>query len=285
MDQLAGLPEDVRKLALDRFRLLQPHLEQNQVITVDSPSCRHIAALYHQVQRLSLDLGVKVPSYGTVFNIVRGLPADLVTLAHEGTKAYSETFELVHRREADGPNAIWQADHTPLDILLIRPEGEAAKPWLTTVIDDYSRAVAGYLLSFEDPSTLHTSLALRQAIWRKEDSRWIVCGIPDMLYTDNGSDFTSRHLEQVSADLKIRLVFSIPGKPRGRGRIERFFSTVNEMFLCELDGFAPAGGAVRGKPMLTLAEFDTRFRTFLLDVYHRRENSETKMPPGERWEA
>ena len=237
-----------------------------------------LAALFRKVQRLSKDLGEKAPSYGTVFSIVRNLGADLVTLAHEGTKAYSNTFELVHRREADGPNAIWQADHTPLDILLIRPDGEAAKPWLTTVIDDYSRAVAGYFLSFEDPSALHTSLALRQAIWRKEDSRWIVCGIPDVLYTDNGSDFTSQHLEQVGADLKIRLVFSIPGKPRGRGRIERFFSTVNEMFLCELDGYAPAGGAVRGKPTLTLAEFDTRFRAFLLDVYHRRENAETKTP-------
>jgi transposase InsO family protein len=56
-----------------------------------------------------------------------------------------------------------------------------------------------------------TALALRQAIWRKEDARWKVCGIPEVLYTDNGSDFTSRHLEQVSADLKIRLVFSTPG--------------------------------------------------------------------------
>jgi putative transposase len=100
-----------------------------------------------------------------------------------------------------------------LDILLVRPDGQPAKPWLTAVIDDYSRAVAGYFLSFEDPSALHTSLALRQAIWRKADPRWIVCGI-DVLYADNGSDFTSRHLEQVGADLKIRLVFSIPGKPR-----------------------------------------------------------------------
>lgn len=230
-------------------------------------------------------MGEEPPSYWLVYRIVAALPADLVTLAHDGTKAYSNAFELVHRREADWPNAIWQADHTPLDILLIRPDGTAAKPWLTTVIDDHSRAVAGYFFSFEDPSALHTSLALRQAIWRKEDSRWIVCGIPDVLYTDNESDFTSQHLEQVGADLKIRLVFSIPGKPRGRGRIERFFSTVNEMFLCELDGYAPAGGAVRGKPTLTLAEFDTRFRAFLLDVYHRRESSETKTRPIERWEA
>ena len=30
MDQLAGFTEEARKLALDRFRLIQPHLEQNQ---------------------------------------------------------------------------------------------------------------------------------------------------------------------------------------------------------------------------------------------------------------
>ena len=338
MDQLAGLTEEARKLALERFRLLQPHLEDDRPLKAvaaaagipfrtaqrwvslywqfgltalarkrrtDSRQHRNtsaklkeaiegialqkppipVAAICRQSRRLAQDLGEEPPSYWLVYRIVAALPADLVTLAHEGTKAYSDAFELVYRREAGGPNAIWQADHTPLDILLIRPDGAAAKPWLTTVIDDHSRAVAGYFLSFEDPCALHTSLALRQAIWRKEDSRWIVCGIPDVLYTDNGSDFTSQHLEQVGADLKIRLVFSIPGKPRGRGRIERFFSTVNEMFLCELDGYAPAGGVVRGKPALTLTEFDIRFRAFLLDVYHRRENAETKMPPVERWEA
>jgi len=338
MDELAGLPEEDRKRALERFRLLQPHLEDNQSLqavaraagvpyrtvhrwlgryrlfglaalarkTRDDRGARRavsvklkevieglalqkpplpISALYRQVRRLAQDLEEPAPSYSVVYDVVRKLPADLVTLAHEGSKAYSDTFELVQRREADRPNAIWQADHTPLDILLVRPDGRAAKPWLTAVIDDYSRAVAGYFLSFEDPCALHTSLALRQAIWRKEDSRWIVSGIPDVLYTDHGSDFTSQHLEQVGADLKIRLVFSIPGKPRGRGRIERFFSTVNEMFLCELDGYAPAGGTVRGKPTLTMDELDTRFRSFLLNVYHRRENAETKMPPAERWEA
>ena len=48
---------------------------------------------------------------------------------YEGTKAYSNTFELVHRRETERPNSIWQADHTPLDILLVRPDGRNAKPW------------------------------------------------------------------------------------------------------------------------------------------------------------
>jgi putative transposase len=338
MDELSGLPESVRKLALDRFYLLQPHLEQNRPLrpiateagipyrtaqrwvtrfqrfglaalvrkkrtdagvrrtvpikikaaieglALQKPPLP-ISVLHRQVRQISLNLGEKAPSYKVVYSIVRGLPADLLTLAHRGTKAYSEAFDLVHRREAAGPNTIWQADHTPLDIWLIRPDGQTAKPWLTVVIDDYSRAVAGYFLAFEAPCVLHTSLALRQAIWRKEDSRWIVCGIPEILYTDHGSDFTSRHLEQVGADLKIRLVFSIAGKPRGRGRIERFFATVNEMFLCELDGYAPGGGGVRGKPTLTLAELDSRLRTFLLDVYQRRDCAETKTPPAARWEA
>lgn len=338
MDQLAGLPEEARKLALDRFHLLQPHLEHDRPLKAVATAAgipfrtaqrwvslyrqfglsalvrkrradtgQHceisarlkeaiegialqkpplpITAICRQVRQLARDLGEEPPSYWVVYRIVSALPPDLVILAHEGSKAYGEVFELIHRREADGPNAIWQADHTPLDILLVRPDGSAAKPWLSVVIDDYSRAVAGYFLSFEDPCALHTSLALRQAIWRKEDPRWIISGIPDVLYTDNGSDFTSHHLQQVSADLKIRLVFSIPGKPRGRGRIERFFSTVNGMFLCELEGYAPAGAPVRGKPTLTLADFDARFRSFLLDVYHRRECAETKTPPIERWEA
>jgi putative transposase len=225
------------------------------------------------------------PSYDVVHAVIRSLPTSLTTLAHEGSKAYSEHFDLVYRREAEGPNAIWQADHTLLDILLVREGKEPAKPWLTTIIDDYSRAIAGYFFSFDAPCALHTSLALRQAIWRKEDPRWHVCGIPQILYSDNGSDFTSHHLEQVSADLKIRLVNSLPGKPRGRGRIERFFETITQMLLCELPGYAPSGGTIRGKPQWTLQDIEARFRDFLLGVYHVRVHGDTKMPPQARWEA
>jgi putative transposase len=243
-----------------------------------------LAALHRHLQCFARQDGQRCPSYKVVRNIVRGLPADLLTLAHHGTKAYSDAFELIHRREASQSNAIWQADHCLLDVLVIGPKAKPQKPWLTVIMDDYSRAVAGYFLSFDAPSAIQTSLALRQAIWRKNDPHWNICGIPDVLYTDNGSDFTSHHLEQVSADLKMRLVFSIPGRPRGRGRIERFFSTVTQMFLCELPGYAPPTGGMRGKPTLTLAELGKRFHKFLLETYHRRRSRETKASPAERWE-
>jgi putative transposase len=168
-----------------------------------------------------------------------------------------------------------------LGIRLVREDGLIAKPWLTIVIDDYSRAIAGYLLGFDPPSSTRTALALRQAIWRKGHPHWQVCGIPDVLYTDNESDFKSKHIEQVAVDLKIQLVFSTPGKPRGRGRIERFFRTINEMFLCELDGF---GKQKRRKPSLSIEQFEERFRTFLFETYHRQPHKSLKTAPAARWE-
>jgi putative transposase len=110
-----------------------------------------VEVIQRQASQIALDLGQKAPSYRVVRAVVKTISADLLTLAHEGKKAYSETFELVCRREADRPNAIWQADHSLLDILL-RCDTEKplknVKPWLTIIIDDHSRAIAGYYLSF-----------------------------------------------------------------------------------------------------------------------------------------
>ena len=190
-----------------------------------------IAFVHREAVTIAVEQGWSPPTYASVYRLVRSLDPALVMLAHQGAKVYSETYDIIQRREASRPNEIWQADHTPLDIWLLDDKGNPARPWLTTIIDDYSRAIAGYFLSFQTPSAIQTALALRQAIWRKAEAHWHVCGIPDTLYTDHGSDFTSRHLEQVSVDLKMQLVFSLPGAPRGRGKIERFFATVNQLLL------------------------------------------------------
>jgi putative transposase len=240
-----------------------------------------ITSIYRQVKKFAASTGESTPSYWTIYRVVRDMPEGLLTLAHRGNKAYSERFDLVHRREASKPNSIWQADHAQLDILLLREDGTTARPWLTIVIDDFSRAIAGYYLGFDPPSSLRTSLALRQGIWRKEHPHWHICGIPEVLYTDNGSDFTSKHLEQVAVDLKIRLIFSMPGKPQGRGRVERFFRTLNEMFLCDLDGYTHRSSR---RPRLTLGQLEGLFRTFLLEVYQKRASSEGRLAPSERWE-
>ena len=239
------------------------------------------ASIHRQAVTLAERLGEPPPSYRIVYAVIRDLDPALVTLAHEGTKAYTEAFDLIHRHEATGPNAVWQADHTELDIWLKDGRGQPEKPWLTIILDDYSRAVAGYALSFSDPSAIQTALALRQAIWRKGRPGWQVCGIPGILYSDHGSDFTSRHLEQVAADLKIRLINSMVGRPRGRGKIERFFESVAQVLLPRLPGYGP-GGAVQ-KAELTLAEMATELERFLVDEYHNEPHTTTGFKPQERW--
>jgi len=242
------------------------------------------AAIHRQVKEIAQQKKWPVPSYGSVYDIVRSLDPALVMLAHEGTKAYQQNYDLLYRREAHRPNEIWQADHTMLDIWLLDEDGRSVRPWLTVIEDDYSRCIAGYFLSFNHPNTQHTSLALRQAVWRKPEPNWRICGIPEIFYTDNGSDFTSRHMEQVSADLKMRLIFSTPGMPRGRGRVERFFQTINQLFLHQLPGYAPEGKPIK-QPRLTLVDFDTRFKDFLLIEYHERVQNDLDNSPRARWEG
>ncbi len=247
-----------------------------------TPPRRSMAAIQRQAAAVAAREGWPRPSYVQVRAVIGRLDPALATLAHDGAKVYGERFDLLYRHEASEPNAIWQVDHTQLDLWLLDDEGRPARPWLTVILDDYSRAVAGYYLTVAAPSALGTALVLHQAIWRKADPRWPVCGIPDVCYTDHGSDFTSCHLERVAADLQLRLVFSRAGQPRGRGKIERFFGTVNQLFLCAQPGYTPAG-APPAAPTLALTTLDTRFRAWLLDDYHHRIHGETRVTPVGRW--
>lgn len=172
---LAGL---ARKPRADAGRRRLP-LELQQAI--EGLALRTPPATIATIHRTAADMaraqGWRVPSYDCVHEIVRALDPALLTLAHEGAKAYGAQFDLVVRREAAAPNEMWQADHTALDIWVCDDHGAAVRPWLTVILDDYSRAVAGYALNLTAPSALQTALALRQAIWHKADPHWRVCGI------------------------------------------------------------------------------------------------------------
>lgn len=241
-----------------------------------------VATIFRRVTVVSKRKNWHPPSYASVYAIVSSLDPAMMTLAHEGQAAYRNRFELAYRTRAEKPNSIWQADHTQLDILVLEATGTTQRPWLTIVLDDHSRAVAGYTLFLGAPSALQTSLALRQAIWRKQDPSWPLCGIPDRLYVDHGSDFTSIHLGQVAAELHFELVYSAVGRPQGRGKIERFFGTLNTEVLAELPGHL-RGGKPATPPKLSLQELDAAIRKFIIESYNCRPHSETNVSPNQAW--
>ena len=99
------------------------------------------------------------------------------------------------------------------------------KTYLFAFIDDHSRLVAGYRFGFAE-DTVRLAAALRPALAAR--------GVPAGIYVDNGSAFVDAWLLRACAKLGVRLVHSAPGRPQGRGKIERFFRTVREQFLIEV---------------------------------------------------
>jgi len=185
---------------------------------------RPLTSIHTLVGQVAEEQHWSLPSYAQVYRIVQRLPQDLLILGQEGAAAYQDVFDVLFRREARCANAIWQADHCQLRIYLKNERGRVQMPLLTAIEDDYSRELAGYRLGWGAPSALQTALTLRDAIRVKDDPRWLIHGIPECFYTDHGSDFTSKHMEAVAADLKMSLIFSLVGRPRGRGKLERFFA-------------------------------------------------------------
>jgi putative transposase len=178
------------------------------------------------------------------------------------------------RRESKYPNEIWQVDHSLLSVKVLLEDGQIDFPWLTIIIDDCSRMIMAFSLFVGAPSAIQTALTLRNAIWYKQEKDWPACGIPETLYTDHGTDFTSTHIEYVCADLKIRLTHSIVGKPKGRGKVERFFSSLEQSLL---DSFK------LNNEVYKLASLKELIKDFIINDYHNHIHSTTHETPLNLW--
>ena len=93
----------------------------------------------------------------------------------------------------------------------------------------------GHRFGFAE-DTVRLAAALRPALgipWRS----WSI-------YVDNGSAFVDSWLLRACATLGIRLVHSTPGRPQGRGKIERFLCAARRLVVSP----AQPGGTRREVP-------------------------------------
>lgn len=164
------------------------------------------------------------------------------------------------RFEADRPNEMWTGD------ALHGPTIGGRKAILFCFLDDHSRLFCGYRWDARE-NVLNASRALRLGFASR--------GVPDRIYVDNGSPFVSSQLLRACAVLGIRLIHSRPGRPEGRGKIERAFRTVREQFLIEIAQHPPGD----------LEHLNRLFTAWVETVYHRRAHSETEQTPLERFLA
>ncbi len=147
----------------------------------------------------------------------RTLQRHFVTAGLTGAGSGDRT---VFGRLAARGNELWTGD------AVYGPRIAGRKTYLFAFIDDHSRAIVGHRFGFTE-DTVRLAAALRPALSAR--------GVPESIYVDSGSAFVEPWLLRACASLAIRLTHSKPVRPQGRGKIERFFRTVRDQFLVELD--------------------------------------------------
>ena len=153
----------------------------------------------------------------TVYRLLaaHGMPA------RDGTKTEPDARAFTYPHAND----LWMTDVMHGPRLLVPGRKDGAKTYLIAFIDDATRMVPFGAFYPAETAACFTE-ALKQAVLRR--------GVCRRLYADNGATFRTKHLQVACATLNIALIHSRPYKPRGRGKIERFFKTVRSAFLPHL---------------------------------------------------
>lgn len=204
----------------------------------------------------------------------------------EGREAYRRTHEMSGRFEASYPNEMWQCDHHLCDIHVLNPAtGEYERPWLSLFIDDFTRCIMGFHLSFEANSNT-IALALHHAMLPKTTPDWIMFGIAANLYADNGKDYRSNHIRDVCRHFHIELKHHEPHNPKSKGKVERFFRTLEEQCIRYLPGYlgnSPKNRPKHVKPSLSVDELRMKIIEYIVTRYHKQIHRSLKATPLSRW--
>lgn len=149
----------------------------------------------------------------------------------------------------DRVNTLWQADlsHGPY----VPAGGKKTKTFLLAYIDDCSRLVP-YAEFFTSEKFDTLRVTTKEAILRR--------GKPKMIYGDNGKIYRSETLQYACAKLGIMLIHTKPYDAPAKGKIERFFKTVQTRFYPKL----------KADPVDSLSALNERFWAWLEQDYHRR---------------
>jgi putative transposase len=186
-------------------------------------------------------------------------------LKQRGLTARQLLAAPAHKKfEAERSNQIWQSDML-FGPYVQRSGGGRMQAFLYAVLDDASRLIPH--AQFYPHQGLDAFLdCLRQAVAAR--------GVPIRLYVDNGKVFRSGQLARIAASMGMVIVHTPPYQPQGRGKIERFFRSLREQLLANLDP----------QRTLSLEDLNQRLWVWIEQVYHCSQHSGLGTTPLLRWQ-
>ncbi|MDZ8264342.1 transposase family protein, partial [Nostoc sp. ChiQUE01b] len=225
-NRLPKAPTDASVL-LDKF--ITEHFE--------TPRQAPAASVYRAYTRACERANIPPLSQRTFYTRLKKRPIHEQTLKRQGAKAAYPTEPIVLElakttpRHGDRPFAICHLDHTQLDIeLRSKVSGRnLGRPWLTLLIDAYSRRILAVYLTFDPPSYRSCMMALRLCIQR-------FGRFPQSVVVDGGKEFHSVYFDTLLARYHCIKKTRPGAKPHFGSVVERLFGTTNTEFIFNLLG-------------------------------------------------
>jgi putative transposase len=268
---VSSVCENLQARIIDENRLRSPH---------DQLPIPHISSLYRRVAALD--------------------PYEIASTRY-GRRYANEQYRVTQRGPRPAhPLERVECDHTRLDLLVVDTETRLplGRPWLTAMLDVYSRLIHGIYLSFHPPGYLSVMQCLRHAIKSKGYVRevypeikhdWPTYGVPELLVVDNAKEFYSRHFEDACLQLGIRVQYAPPRCAWYKGTMERWFGTQNTRLLHELPGATFSNIFERGDydpqkhAVISLEALLELVHTWIVDLYQQQVQRGVRDIPYRRW--
>ncbi len=220
-------------------------------------------------------------------------PAFDQTLKRKGRRAayvYSAFYyelRLTTPRHGDRPFEIGHIDHTQLDVEVVCSQTGRAlgRPWMTILIDAFSRRCLALYLSFDEPSYRSCMMILRDCVLRHHR-------LPQIIVVDGGPEFKSTYFETLLAGYECTKKTRPPAKARFGAVCERLFGTTNSQFIHNLRGNTQIMRNVRqvtksntpaGHAVWTLSALYTYLSSFLFEIYDTIEHPSLGQTPRDAY--
>jgi len=283
---------------------LDAEVEKQIESAIDSKylESKEIDTTYKHLVEVLTDLGLQVPSENTLRRRINRRSKQEQMARRLGPRTAGQQFDPKPGTipNVDAPLSLVQIDHTKLDIMLVDGEkrSEVERPWLTLLIDVFSRMVLGFYISYDPPSSFSIGRAVIHAMLRKEkyleslglgDISWPCWGKMTALHCDNGKDFRGKMMKSSCAAYKINLKWRPVKKPEFGGHIERLMGTIASQ-LKDLSGSTKVSKEFRSKfkpeksAVMTLSDFEKWFTIWVTEEYHTKPHKGIGgATPLERW--
>lgn len=158
-------------------------------------------------------------------------------------------------------NQLWQGD-TMFGPYVKDPENKPRQTKLIAFIDDASRVAVHAEFFFEETTAMLIEV-LRAAFYKR--------GIPEQLYVDNGSIYSSQEITLICARVGCILRHTPVRDGSAKGKVERFFRRVRQQFLS------------RALDLSSLGKLNDQFRLWLEDEYNGVKHDAIGMKPIDRF--